>query len=171
MTLRATVEPAEQRPAGGAGPDRFRTLPRPVAGTSAPRVRPRVVLVDSSRCSRPSPPALYCASRRGSGAGGCHRTGRVLVGRAALAAGWIGALWVSGVWDARILGNGLEEFRRLARASLFLFGVIGVLSYLTKASLARGFIAVALPLGMLRCCSVMWAGAGGWCGNDDLAGC
>ena len=150
MTLSvATVDPAERRPAGAAGPDPLPDLAAAAAEMSARGIRPRVVLVDAVAVVAAVATSVVLRFP-GEVPELAVATGQVeywLVA-AALAAGWIVALWVSGVWDGRILGNGLEEFRRLARASLFLFGVIGVLSYLTKASLARGFIAVALPLGM-----------------------
>ena len=63
--------------------------------------------------------------------------------------GWAAALAVGGVWDSRTLGRGTTEFRRLVRATVFFFGAVGVLAYLLKADLARGYLALALPFGLL----------------------
>ncbi len=66
-----------------------------------------------------------------------------------IAVGWVVFLALGGVWDQRVIGRGTTEFRRLARSTLFFFGAIGVLAYLLKAELARGFVAVALPAGFV----------------------
>ncbi len=66
-----------------------------------------------------------------------------------LALGWVVALGVGGAWDSRVVGRGTGEFRRLIRATLFFFGTVGVVAYLLRANLARGYVAVALPLGLV----------------------
>jgi exopolysaccharide biosynthesis polyprenyl glycosylphosphotransferase len=43
----------------------------------------------------------------------------------------------------------VEEFRRVARASTALFGTVAIVSFLFKLEVARGYLAVALPLGLL----------------------
>jgi hypothetical protein len=40
-----------------------------------------------------------------------------------LIVGWFGALVLSGSREPRVVGNGVEEFRRVARASVGLFGL------------------------------------------------
>ncbi|WP_434618299.1 sugar transferase [Arthrobacter sp. A5] len=60
--------------------------------------------------------------------------------------------WVMlGAWGSRnstILGSGTDEYKRIASASLWLFGLIAVLSYTFKVDTARGFVGLALPAGL-----------------------
>ncbi|WP_198410098.1 sugar transferase [Microlunatus flavus] len=51
--------------------------------------------------------------------------------------------------EGRVVGSGPEEFRRVVRASFALFGTIAILAYLLKLDLARGYLAVALPVGLV----------------------
>ena len=61
---------------------------------------------------------------------------------------WWAALGLSGSRDVRVLGYGPEEYKRVTSASLWLFGGIAVLSYVLQLETARGYVAVALPLGL-----------------------
>ncbi|MBG6085434.1 sugar transferase [Zhihengliuella flava] len=66
----------------------------------------------------------------------------------------IGALWWLALtgWntrDDRFLGAGLEEYKRVAAASLYLFGGLAILSYAARVDTARGYVGIALPLGLL----------------------
>ena len=61
------------------------------------------------------------------------------------------ALWVLAVaarrgYEARFLGTGPEEYRSVADATLVLFIVIAVASFVLKTDLSRGFIVGFLPL-------------------------
>lgn len=49
----------------------------------------------------------------------------------------------------QVVGAGPEEFRRVWMATLWVFGVIAVLSTLFKLEIARGYLAIAFPLGLL----------------------
>ncbi|OBI05585.1 UDP-phosphate galactose phosphotransferase [Mycobacterium scrofulaceum] len=49
----------------------------------------------------------------------------------------------------RVIGAGPEEFRRVWTATLGLFGVVAVVSTLFKLDIARGYLAIAFPLGLL----------------------
>lgn len=66
-----------------------------------------------------------------------------------LAAGW----WLMlGAWNSRqsrILGSGPDEYKRVAAASLWLFGFIAIFSYVFRIDTARGFVGLALPVGLL----------------------
>ena len=66
---------------------------------------------------------------------------------AALAAVWLFALAASRAYETRFLGTGSEEFRRVFHASLYLVALVAFSSYAFKLELARGFVAIALPLG------------------------
>ncbi|MCZ8379272.1 sugar transferase [Mycobacterium sp. CPCC 205372] len=64
------------------------------------------------------------------------------------------AIWVVflGIFRARepaILGAGPEEYRQVAAATFAAFGAIAIISMLIRVDLARGYLAIALPLGLL----------------------
>jgi FlaA1/EpsC-like NDP-sugar epimerase len=49
----------------------------------------------------------------------------------------------------RVIGAGIEEYRRVVSASFWTFGIIAMATLLAKIFLARGYLAVALPVGTL----------------------
>lgn len=56
-----------------------------------------------------------------------------------------------GAWnsrDRRILGSGADEYKRVAAASLWLFGLIAIFSYVFRVDTARGYVGLALPVGL-----------------------
>ena len=56
------------------------------------------------------------------------------------------------MWDSRatrILGIGFEEYKRVFAASLWLFGAVAIFSYAFKIDVARGYVGVAFPLGVI----------------------
>jgi FlaA1/EpsC-like NDP-sugar epimerase len=64
------------------------------------------------------------------------------------------ALWLSSnailrTRSIRVIGAGIEEYRRIAGASFLTFGIIAMADLLAKIVLARGYLAVALPVGTL----------------------
>ena len=65
-----------------------------------------------------------------------------------LAATWLVTLELFRAREARALGSGPEEYRRVARASFALFGTVAIVAFLLKLDLARGYLAVALPVGV-----------------------
>lgn len=62
------------------------------------------------------------------------------------------AWWsILGAWNSRqsrILGSGPEEYKRVAAASLWLFGIIAIFSYVLRIDTARGYVGIALPVGL-----------------------
>jgi exopolysaccharide biosynthesis polyprenyl glycosylphosphotransferase len=60
---------------------------------------------------------------------------------------WLLALVVARAYETRFLGTGADEFKRVGSASLRLMAAVAVVAYLFKFEIARGFVAVALPLG------------------------
>jgi len=75
---------------------------------------------------------------------------------ALLMVSWLLALVASRSRETRVVGTGPEEYRRVAHASLALFGVVAVAAYLSKVDLARGYLAVALPVGLASLVSSRW---------------
>ncbi|MFX1821901.1 sugar transferase [Pseudarthrobacter sp. CC4] len=68
---------------------------------------------------------------------------------AALSVVWWGML---GAWNSRqsrILGAGPDEYKRVAAASLWLFGLVAIISYVCRFDTARGYVGVALPVGLI----------------------
>lgn len=64
------------------------------------------------------------------------------------AALWLAMLTLTGSRSARVIGSGVEEYRRVATASFWTFGAIAIASLVLKLEVARGYVAVAFPLGM-----------------------
>lgn len=50
---------------------------------------------------------------------------------------------------APVLGQGLEEYRRVWTATLSVFAIVAVISALFRFDIARGYLALALPLGLV----------------------
>jgi exopolysaccharide biosynthesis polyprenyl glycosylphosphotransferase len=63
--------------------------------------------------------------------------------------GWLLTLAAQGGYEVRVLGVGGEEYRRVLHATLLCFGVLAIGSFLVALPLSRGFVALALPLGLL----------------------
>ncbi|WP_135357710.1 sugar transferase [Mycolicibacterium sp. NCC-Tsukiji] len=75
-------------------------------------------------------------------------TAMYFTGYSVLLAGiWLGALSLYHARSAPILGRGIEEYRRVAAASFWTFGALAIVSLLTRAEIARGYLALAFPLG------------------------
>lgn len=68
--------------------------------------------------------------------------------------------WIMlGAWDSRtprVLGSGAEEYKRVFSASLWLFGLIAILSYAFRYDTPRGYVGLALPAGLLGLLISRW---------------
>lgn len=73
-----------------------------------------------------------------------------------LAVGWVIALAVFHTHDVRLIGSGADEYRRVAHASLALFGSVAIVAFLASQDLARGYIVVALPAGLITLGGGRW---------------
>lgn len=64
----------------------------------------------------------------------------------------VGAWWImlecTGTRDVKVFGTDIEEYRRVTSASLWLFGTMAIVSYLLQIQTARGYVAIAFPLGI-----------------------
>ena len=65
------------------------------------------------------------------------------------AALWLSSIAVFHTRSPRIIGAGIDEYRRLISASFWTFGIIAMATLLAKIDLARGYLAVALPMGTI----------------------
>lgn len=74
----------------------------------------------------------------------------------ALATAW----WIMlGAWNSRqsrILGAGPDEYKRVAAASLWLFGLVAIFSYVVRVDTARGYVGIALPVGLAGLLLARW---------------
>lgn len=59
---------------------------------------------------------------------------------------WLATMAAARAYEARFLGVGSDEFRRVGTAALWLTALVGTVSWATKTDLARGFVAIALPM-------------------------
>jgi exopolysaccharide biosynthesis polyprenyl glycosylphosphotransferase len=66
-----------------------------------------------------------------------------------VAATWLVFLAIYRTRSPRIIGAGTEEYRRLFSATLAVVGVIAIALMILRPEIARGYLAVALPLGLL----------------------
>lgn len=61
-------------------------------------------------------------------------------------------MWVLSLIDSRserVIGNGNAEYMRIVDASVRLFGVIAIFAFLLRVDVARGFLLISLPMGVL----------------------
>ena len=70
-----------------------------------------------------------------------------VVAAASVGAAWVAALSASKSRARRIIGEGLTEYQRVTNATLIAFGSVAIICYLAQIDFARGYVAVALPLG------------------------
>ena len=65
------------------------------------------------------------------------------------AALWLSSLAIFRTRSTRIIGVGIDEYRRIGSASFWTFGIIAIVTLLARIELARGYLAVALPVGTI----------------------
>ena len=81
-----------------------------------------------------------------------------LVGSLLLVPVWMATMAVSRCYEERFLGNGTEEFRRVANASFRVAAVVVFVLFMTDTEVSRGFLAVALPVGLVGVVGGRYAG-------------
>lgn len=74
-----------------------------------------------------------------------------------LIVGWLIALEFEDTRDARVIGFGPMEYKRIGRATLAVFGVIATLALMFQITPARGYIITALPMGIVLLVGGRWA--------------
>ncbi|WP_083649034.1 sugar transferase [Cellulosimicrobium sp. CUA-896] len=62
---------------------------------------------------------------------------------------WSLALRMAFSRESRVLGTGAPEYARVVNATLAVFGAVAVVAYLLRYDLARGYVAIALPVGVV----------------------
>jgi exopolysaccharide biosynthesis polyprenyl glycosylphosphotransferase len=69
---------------------------------------------------------------------------------------WVLLLTWHGSRDHRVVGLGPEEYKRVAKASFRLFGAVAITSYAFQLQVARGFVAIAFPVGTIALLASRW---------------
>lgn len=75
---------------------------------------------------------------------------------------WVWALGLQESRGYRVIGAGAEEYKRILNTSLTLFGIIAMVAFLTKVDVARGYLLIAFPAGVI----VLWLSR--WMGRQWL---
>jgi exopolysaccharide biosynthesis polyprenyl glycosylphosphotransferase len=58
---------------------------------------------------------------------------------------WLAGLWLASVYDARFIGSGQDEFRKILNVGITLTAVIAIASYAVNEELSRGYLLVVMP--------------------------
>ena len=74
----------------------------------------------------------------------------------AIAVVWMAALSINHSRSPRIIGSGAEEYRRVSLATLSVFGGVAIVSMLFKLEIARGYLVIALPAGIVFMVLFRW---------------
>ena len=62
---------------------------------------------------------------------------------------WLLVLLIAHGYDKKVIGIGLQEYRRVVIGTFCFFGAVAIISYLLKASLSRSLFLIGLPLGIV----------------------
>ncbi len=74
----------------------------------------------------------------------------------AFGAAWIAFLSLFRTRSRRVIGAGFEEYQRVVSASLNLFGLVAIVALIFRMELARGYLAIALPVGLAGLLFFRW---------------
>lgn len=69
---------------------------------------------------------------------------------------WLVVLSLYGTRGHRVVGAGAEEYKLIIDGALRLFGVVAIVAFLLKVDLARGYILLALPVGVVTLLFSRW---------------
>ncbi|WP_346658923.1 hypothetical protein [Arthrobacter sp. StoSoilB13] len=65
-------------------------------------------------------------------------------------------LEIWGTREAKVLGSGSEEYKRVIATSAWLFGFVAIFSYALKIDTARGYVGLAFPAGAIALLVARW---------------
>ena len=74
-----------------------------------------------------------------------------------VALAWAFSLTLTRTYDGRILGVGGDEYRRVARASVYFWGIVAVASYMTKFQFSRLVLGYAFVIGTVLLLVGRWS--------------
>ncbi|GAA4540093.1 sugar transferase [Mycobacterium paraffinicum] len=158
--VHAEPGPHKRGPAGMMPPARHQTSALPVTAAPAPSPAGNAVRRWQHQYSqhlRISDTVIVCASvllaqyvRFGEIANTSGYSDVVMTMLSFLfAALWLSSLAVFQTRSPRVIGAGIDEYRRIGSASFWTFGIIAMVTLLAKVDLARGYLAIALPVGTM----------------------
>lgn len=75
---------------------------------------------------------------------------------AVLVVAWMLALALADSRNDRVIGTGTEEYVRVTRASFSLFGAIAIIAFLLRVDVARGYLLISLPIGIILLVLTRW---------------
>jgi len=70
---------------------------------------------------------------------------------------WMLALGLIDSRTHRVIGTGSTEYVRVMRASVQVFGVIAIFAFILRVDIARGYLLISLPAGILLLLAERWA--------------
>lgn len=74
----------------------------------------------------------------------------------ALSVGWLLVLAIGDSRDPRVLGIGPVEYKRVINLTLFTFGMYAIIAFLSRAQIGRGYLLMALPVGLFLLLISRW---------------
>ncbi len=77
-----------------------------------------------------------------------HDNGQYTLFSVCIGVGWLAALTAIRSRELRHVGHGTTEYARVLNATLLTFGVVAVVAVLFKLDIARGYLLIALPVGL-----------------------
>jgi exopolysaccharide biosynthesis polyprenyl glycosylphosphotransferase len=69
---------------------------------------------------------------------------------------WIAVLEIYSTRDSRTFGSGVTEYKRVVQSTLKLFGALAIAMVFVRFDVARGYFAIALPLGLVLLTGSRW---------------
>ncbi|MBS9375429.1 sugar transferase [Rhodococcus sp. B50] len=69
---------------------------------------------------------------------------------------WLGALSLFRTRSRRVIGAGYDEYQRVISATIGMFGAIAIIALISNEQIARGFLAIALPVGLTGLLLTRW---------------
>ena len=75
---------------------------------------------------------------------------------AVFAVAWLVGLRLHGTRDPKTVGNGAQEYRSIADASIRTFGILTIAAFLLHIEVARAYLLLALPVGLLLLIAGRW---------------
>ncbi|MCQ4120903.1 sugar transferase [Rhodococcus tibetensis] len=73
-----------------------------------------------------------------------------------LAVAWLMVLSIFRSRAVGVIGRGVEEYRRVVSGTFWLFGAVAIVSLLLRIDLARGYLLIAFPLGLVALLVNRW---------------
>lgn len=74
----------------------------------------------------------------------------------ALVSGWLLALSIFDTRDPKVIGLGSDEYKRVINATFATFGSLAIIAFLMKSHVGRGYLLIALPVGLILLLVSRW---------------